>query len=228
MRAAIDNVVVGVTAARELRSEAHRPASSQRASHSSESPFCWIGLMRARGSGCIASSCAPPGRLGGAPSATVASGATGVRTEGVEPSWPKPPVSETGASTEFRHIRRVGAAGVNLAGGSRPVGSRGRSGTRPLEPFLLEARLATRLELDHLCRTRRLEVGRRNPNDVQVHSSLLSLCEGRLTAPSTQRAPEAKSEMSCGVAVSKPTTSSIPASLGSAISCTDLLLGSFS
>jgi len=105
---------------------------------------------------------------------------------------------------------------VILAGGS-PFVSSGRSGTRPLEPFLVEARLATRLELDHLGRARRLEVWRRNPNDVQVHSSLLSLCEGRLTGALAQRAPEAKSEMSCGVAVSKPTTSSIPGSFGSAI-----------
>jgi hypothetical protein len=100
---------------------------------------------------------------------------------------------------------------------TKPLGLRSRSGTRLREPFLLEARLATRIELDHLGRTRRLEVGRRNPNDVQVHSSLLSLCEGRLAAPSGQREPEAKSEMSCGVAVSKPTTSSIPGSFGSAI-----------
>ena len=40
---------------------------------------------------------------------------------------------------------------------------------------------------------------------------------GRPPAPSAQRAPRAKSEISCGVAVSKPTTSSIPGSAGSAI-----------
>ena len=62
-----------------------------------------------------------------------------------------------------------------------------------------------------------LAVGRRDPNEVPVH--LVSpLCrEGRLAAPSAQRAPRAKSEISCGVAVSKPTTSSIPGSSGSAI-----------
>jgi hypothetical protein len=44
------------------------------------------------------------------------------------------------------------------------------------------------------------------------------LClEGRPRRPPVQRAPRAKSEMSCGVAVSKPTTSSIPGSAGSAI-----------
>ena len=44
------------------------------------------------------------------------------------------------------------------------------------------------------------------------------LClEGRARRPPAQRAPRAKSEMSCGVAVSKPTTSSIPGSFGSAI-----------
>jgi hypothetical protein len=40
---------------------------------------------------------------------------------------------------------------------------------------------------------------------------------GRPAAPSDQRAPRAKSEINCGVAVSKPTTSSIPGSFGSAI-----------
>jgi hypothetical protein len=35
--------------------------------------------------------------------------------------------------------------------------------------------------------------------------------------PRSQRAPDATSEISCGVAVSKPTTSSIPGSAGSAI-----------
>ena len=44
------------------------------------------------------------------------------------------------------------------------------------------------------------------------------LClEGRARRPRDQRAPRANSEMSCGVAVSKPTTSSIPVSFGSAI-----------
>lgn len=40
---------------------------------------------------------------------------------------------------------------------------------------------------------------------------------GRSRRPPSQRAPRAKSEISCGVAVSKPTTSSIPGSAGSAI-----------
>ena len=35
--------------------------------------------------------------------------------EGVEPSGPKPPVSETGASTSFRHIRTRSRAGARLA-----------------------------------------------------------------------------------------------------------------
>ena len=54
-------------------------------------------------------------------------------------------------------------------------------------------------------------------NQMQVHLVLLSLCAGRARRPRAQRAPRAKSEMSCGVAVSKPTTSSIPGSAGSAI-----------
>ena len=41
--------------------------------------------------------------------------------------------------------------------------------------------------------------------------------EAPAAPPARQRAPPAKSEMSCGVAVSKPTTSSIPGSAGSAI-----------
>ena len=58
---------------------------------------------------------------------------------------------------------------------------------------------------------------RGDPYEVEVHLRLLSVVEGRLAAPSSQRAPRAKSEISCGVAVSKPTTSSIPGSFGSAI-----------
>jgi len=53
---------------------------------------------------------------------------------------------------------------------------------------------------------------------VQVHLAS-SLSWGAAGRPG-QRAPRAKSEMSCGVTVSKPTTSSIPGSDGSAISVT--------
>ena len=121
-------------------------------------------------------------RLAGSAGAfvTLASATTGVRTEGVEPSWPKPPVSETGAYPCSATSAWVGAAGVVPAGGSLEASS---LLTRPVEDATaravpVEARLATRLELDHLGRARRLEVRRRNPNDVQVHSSLLSLGDG--------------------------------------------------
>ena len=50
-----------------------------------------------------------------------------------------------------------------------------------------------------------------------MHLRLLSVSKGRLAAPPDQSAPRAKSAISCGVAVSKPTTSSMPASFGSAI-----------
>jgi hypothetical protein len=50
-----------------------------------------------------------------------------------------------------------------------------------------------------------------------MHLRLLSGSKGARCALRFQRAPRAKSEMSCGVAVSKPTTSSIPGSFGSAI-----------
>ena len=56
-----------------------------------------------------------------------------------------------------------------------------------------------------------------DPDEVQVHLGSPLCRDGRRAAPPVQRAPRAKSEISCGVAVSKPTTSSIPGSAGSAI-----------
>jgi hypothetical protein len=83
-------------------------------------------------------------------------------------------------------------------------------------PCRLEPRLSADVELHDLCRTRLPLRLRRDPNEVEMHLPLLSV-EGAPVAPSFQRALRAKSEMSCGVAVSKPTTSSIPESAGSAI-----------
>src|SRR5918999_3541616 len=100
------------------------------------------------------------------------------------------------------------------AGGS--FGSCSRPRTRQLGTCSLEARLATGVELHDLGRTEhRLGPGR-DAYQVEVHLPLLSVRRAP-AAPSFQRAPRAKSEMSCGVAVSKPTTSSIPGSFGSAI-----------
>jgi hypothetical protein len=88
---------------------------------------------------------------------------------------------------------------------------------RPLGPCSLEARLAPNVELDDLGRARHTLRGRRYPYEVEMHLRLLSVSKGARSALRGQRAPRAKSEMSCGVAVSKPTTSSIPGSFGSAI-----------
>ena len=55
----------------------------------------------------------------------------GIRMEGIEPSWPKPPVSEAGASTSVRHIRTKSRAGARLAVSSvmRPAAA-GAAGDR--------------------------------------------------------------------------------------------------
>jgi hypothetical protein len=50
-----------------------------------------------------------------------------------------------------------------------------------------------------------------------LHRFLLSIVRGRRGARPTYSAPRANSETSWGVAVSKPTTSSMPGSFGSAI-----------
>jgi hypothetical protein len=94
--------------------------------------------------------------------------------------------------------------------------SRGRPWARPLRSLRLEARLPADLELHDLGGARHMLGPRRDPHEMEMHLPLLSVSKGP-AAPSSQRAPRAKSEMSCGVAVSKPTTSSIPGSAGSAI-----------
>jgi hypothetical protein len=88
---------------------------------------------------------------------------------------------------------------------------------RPLGPCSLEARLAPNIELHDLGRAQHLLGPSRDAYEVEVHLRLLSVSKGARRALRAQRAPRAKSEMSCGVAVSKPTTSSIPGSFGSAI-----------
>ena len=87
----------------------------------------------------------------------------------------------------------------------------------PVQPVPLETRLPASLELYDLGRTRHLLSACRDPYEVEMHLRLLSVSKGARGALRCQRAPWAKSEMSCGVAVSKPTTSSIPRSDGSAI-----------
>src|SRR5262249_47446397 len=94
--------------------------------------------------------------------------------------------------------------------------SRGRPRGLPPGSCRLEARLATHVELYDLGRTRNRLRPCRDPYEVEIHLPLLSVV-GRSRRPPAQRAPRAKSEISCGVAVSKPTTSSIPGSAGSAI-----------
>jgi hypothetical protein len=103
------------------------------------------------------------------------------------------------------------------------VWSRGRAGLAlgllRARRLPLEAGLAASLELDDLRRALVLgPLGLDCPDEVQmaVHLVLLSVMWAPVGALS-QRAPRAKSEISCGVAVSKPTTSSIPGSAGSAI-----------
>src|SRR6478752_3460002 len=86
----------------------------------------------------------------------------------------------------------------------------------PLVPRRLEARLAAALEHDHLGGPLRLLGTCDDHREMAMHLDS-SLSRRALAAPPGQRAPRAKSEMSCGVAVSKPTTSSISGSAGSAI-----------
>src|SRR5262245_6577532 len=117
------------------------------------------------------------------------------------PVPPHPQVNEPPA-----HTRR--------AGGS--LGSCSRPRLRPIGACGLEARLAANVELHDLGRPRRLRP-RHDTDQMPGHLVLLSVSKGARRALARQRAPRAKSEMSCGVAVSKPTTSSIPWSVGSAI-----------
>jgi hypothetical protein len=99
----------------------------------------------------------------------------------------------------------------------RLVVSRGRPWALPFAPCRLEPRLAADFQLHDLGRARYRLGACRDPYEVEMHLRLLSVSKGAPRRPRFQRAPRAKSEMSCGVAVSKPTTSSIPGSFGSAI-----------
>jgi hypothetical protein len=135
--------------------------------------------------------------------------------EGVEPSWPlgrrllrpvRIPVPPH--PHDESHARAAECAARR---------SRGRPRRRPLRPCPLEPRFAANLELYDFGRTRHWLGACRDPYEVEMHLRLLSGSKGARGAPLCQRAPRAKSEMSCGVAVSKPTTSSIPGSFGSAI-----------
>ncbi len=98
----------------------------------------------------------------------------------------------------------------------------GSCGPRPvwcrLRPPSVFPCLPANLQGDHLRRAAgRAAASVHGPDQVQaVHGSLLPL-RGALAAHPSQRAPRAKSAMSCGVAVSKPTTSSMPGSFGSAM-----------
>ena len=97
----------------------------------------------------------------------------------------------------------------------------GSCGPRPvwcrLRPPSVFPCLPANLQGDHLRRPLVVLRPVHGSDQVQaVHGSLLPL-RGALAAHPSQRAPRAKSEMSCGVTVSKPTTSSIPGSCGAAI-----------
>jgi hypothetical protein len=96
----------------------------------------------------------------------------------------------------------------------RLVGSCGRPGALPLVPCHLEPRLSASLQLHDLCGARNLLGAFRDPNEVEMHLRLLSVSKGARGALQLRGRRGAKSEMSYGVAVSKPTTSSIPWSSG--------------
>jgi hypothetical protein len=120
-----------------------------------------------------------------------------------------PPVSETGAYAGSATSAREPPRRLVVLALRRALG-RAR-----LRVGRLKARLPAHLEHDHLCRALRF-LTRSDPDQMPVH--LVSfLCMKGARGALTQRAPRAKSEISCAVAVSKPTTSSIPGSAGSAI-----------
>ena len=129
----------------------------------------------------------------------------------------RPPASGAGAypgsatsakGTSRRPTRAERAARKGSCSGPR---------TRPLGPCGFVAGVAPRLELYDLGRARPYLGPCHDSHEVEMHLRLLSVSKGAGGALPFQRAPRAKSEMSCGVAVSKPTTSSIPGSFGSAI-----------
>src|SRR6266496_606815 len=100
--------------------------------------------------------------------------------EGVEPSWPKPPVSETGASTSFRHIRTRSRAG---SAARRDLRSLRRLRLRACD---VEPSLAARLELHDLRRARRCGTHRPHPVEMTMH--LLSSSRWWLTPVTPRRA----------------------------------------
>ena len=134
------------------------------------------------------------------------------------------PVSETGASAGLRHTRSVRSRATAAAAAGMRDRSRGRAGLGLAAARAASAsrrawrRASSCTTLAGRWCSGRLGLGDR-PDEVQMAVHLVSSrChEGRPWRPPSQRAPRAKSEMSCGVAVSKPTTSSIPGSAGSAI-----------
>ncbi len=121
--------------------------------------------------------------------------------EGVEPSWPLDrrllrPV-RIPVPPHPHESRRLVLQSVRL------VVSRGRPRALPLAPCRLEPRLATDLELHDLGGTRYRLGACRDPYEVEMHLRLLSVSKGARGALRCQRAPRAKSEISCGVAVSE-------------------------
>src|SRR5256885_3051229 len=126
----------------------------------------------------------------------------------------RPPASEAGAYPGFATSAREPQARAAERAARR---SRSRPRGLPLRPCCHEARLPADLELHDLRRPRPSLGPCRGPYEVEMHLRLLSVSKGARGALRCQRAPRAKSEISCGVAVPKPTTSSIPGSEGSAI-----------
>src|SRR2546426_12736494 len=98
--------------------------------------------------------------------------------EGVDPSWPKPPVSETGASPSFRHIRMESRAAarlfVFLSCGRPPR-------WQPEIACDVEPRLAAHLELHDLRRADRART-RRVHTVIEMAMHLFSSPRGRSPA----------------------------------------------
>ena len=131
-----------------------------------------------------------------------------------------PPASEAGASSLFRHAR-TRRRYLNSSVSARPlqlgacvlrcsVHAAGRLGCD--SGRISSSRACRRASSEMTLAGRTASAAAVPPPGADADASrLLSCVEGRLAAPLiSQRAPRAKSEMSCGVAVSKPTTSSIP------------------
>jgi hypothetical protein len=138
-----------------------------------------------------------------------------VRMEGVEPSWPLDrrllrPV-RIPVPPHPHESRRLVLQSVRLV-----VHAAGRGGCRCGRA--VSSRALRRASSWTTLAGRSTGLGRAATRTRWRCISASSLSRRALATPSAvQRAPRAKSEMSCGVAVSKPTTSSIPRSFGSAI-----------